>query len=138
PVGGIPIRVPWTAVIGAPPPLITAVTLSSQKFTPSETSPAVLVFRAGSVVHTAGGASIQPVLRLDLALRNAKGQTYGLLARLRDVLPGRYAFGLTGRDPKGRLLGPGDYVVRLTAVPTAPARPTVVQVHFKIARKSGG
>jgi hypothetical protein len=124
-------------VIGNPQPLVAGVTLSTAQFQPSETSPAVLAFRAGRVVRTENVASIEPVLRLDLELRNAKGDSYGLLARLRDVLPGRYAFGLTGRDPRGQLLGPGDYEVVLTAVPTVPGPATVAVVHFKIGRKGG-
>jgi hypothetical protein len=34
---------------------------------------------------------------------------------MRDVLPGRYAFGLTGRGPNGKLLAEGAYVLRLRA-----------------------
>jgi hypothetical protein len=40
-----------------------------------------------------------------------------LLARLRDVLPGSYAFGLTGRGPNGGGLPPGRYRLRVLAVP---------------------
>jgi len=38
-------------------------------------------------------------------------------ARLRDVLPGRYAFGLTGRGPRGGALAKGPYRLRVLAVP---------------------
>ena len=38
--------------------------------------------------------------------------------RLRDVLPGRYAFGVTGRGPARRAAaGPGAYVLRIVASP---------------------
>ena len=39
------------------------------------------------------------------------------MARLRDVLPGRYAFGLTGRGPRGGPLAKGPYRLRVLAVP---------------------
>ena len=45
---------------------------------------------------------LQPVLRLDVSLLDDDTHQLGLLARLRDVLPGHYAFGLTGRGPDGR------------------------------------
>jgi hypothetical protein len=48
----------------------------------------------------------------------------GLLVRLRDVLPGRYTFGLTGRDPAGELLPPGKYVVKIVGYPVE-GRPLV-------------
>ena len=41
----------------------------------------------------------------------------GLLARLRDVLPGSYAFGLTGRGPGGGALARGPYRLRVVAIP---------------------
>ena len=65
----------------------------------------------------------------------AAGRRLGVLARLHDVLPGRYAFGVTGRGPYGKTLAPGDYVVRLRAHPVAGdagARATKVEVPFTI------
>ena len=44
-------------------------------------------------------------LRIDLFHSD---RLLGTIARLRDVLPGRYAFGLTGRGPRGRQLPRGD------------------------------
>ena len=40
-------------------------------------------------------------------LATAPEPRLGLLARLRDLLPGRYVFGLTGRGPGGAVLPPG-------------------------------
>ena len=48
-----------------------------------------------------------------------KGKPLGVLSRIHDLLPGRYAFGLTGRGPAGKPLAPGRYVVRLRAHPPA-------------------
>jgi hypothetical protein len=60
------------------------------------------------------------------------GKRLGLLARERDLLPGRYTFGLTGRDPSGKVLSPGAYRLRLVAWPTGGGRPSVRSVDFRI------
>ena len=56
----------------------------------------------------------------------------GVLARLRDVLPGRYSFGVTGRDPAGSILPRGDYMLRLVAYPTTAGAPTRRTIAFSI------
>lgn len=63
-----------------------------------------------------------------------------MLARLRDLLPGRYSIGLTGRGPGGAKLEPGRYAVRLVAhaVTTgegAAAYTTSDSTAFRIARR---
>jgi hypothetical protein len=55
-----------------------------------------------------------------------------VIARLRNLLPGRYSFGLTGRDPGGQLLAPGPYGLRVIASPAGGGRPTVRTVDFLI------
>ncbi len=61
---------------------------------------------------------VQAVSRLDLELRRAGAKKpLGVVARLRHLLPGRYAFGLTGRGPAGKRLKPGRYELRLHGVP---------------------
>src|SRR5205814_4504935 len=72
---------------------------------------------AGRVLDVGGRPEIRPVALLDMELWRADGTRVGLLARLRDVLPGHYTFGLTGRDAEGRLLQPGEYAVRIVAHP---------------------
>lgn len=134
PVGGFSVRVPWTVVLASGHNLIYAVRLSRKTFKPSASVPAVLEFRAGSVVHTPQGDEVQPLIRLDVELWNAAGKELGLLARLRDVLPGRYALGLTGHGPSGGLLAPGAYHLRLVGWPTAGGAPSVVTVPFSIGR----
>ena len=67
-----------------------------------------------------------------LDIRGPKGTKLGILAQLRDLLPGRYAFGLTGRDAKGETLDPGRYRVQLTAFPTGEGPPSKVSVVFAI------
>jgi hypothetical protein len=63
---------------------------------------------------------VQPLARLDVELYSSNGSLIGVLARLRDLLPGRYQIGLTGRDPTGAILPPGDYTIRLVGTPTLP------------------
>jgi hypothetical protein len=48
------------------------------------------------------------------------------------VLPGRYAFGLTGRGPSGRMLQSGPYELRILAWPTGGGPPTSRSVRFRI------
>ena len=72
---------------------------------------------AGALEQEATGPDVQPLLRLDVELFRGR-KRLGLLARLRDVLPGQVAIGLTGRDPDGNRLQRGRYRIRLTAVPT--------------------
>jgi minor extracellular serine protease Vpr len=120
PLSGVRLRIPW-AIVTAPvdPSLIGSVQLSSAAFKPSDASPSVLLAQLGQVVADAAGVTLEPVARLDIHLLDPKGRDLGLLARLRDVLPGRYAFGLTGRGPNGGVLHRGRYSLRLLAFPPA-------------------
>jgi hypothetical protein len=127
------VRVPWTIPFGRDTkPLLTGVRLSAKRFAPSDTTPAVLSFQAGGLGAGKTGAQIQPVGRLDMELTSAYGTSVGLLVRMRDLLPGRYAFGLTGRDPNGKTLPAGDYTLTLTAVPPDGSRATRRSVEFTI------
>ena len=124
---------PWEITFGPPPgDLVGRITLSSQRFKPSVEKPSVLTVDAGRVVHSAGKDEIQAVERLDISLWNAHGVRLGLLARLRDVLPGRFQFGITGRSPAGAPLQRGTYQLRIVAVPTAGGRATRRSVTFRI------
>ncbi len=132
PHGSAQIRVPWAITFGRPPGnLLSAVALSALAFRPSDTNPAVLSLRAGSLVQDPTGPQIRPVARLDVELWHG-GERIGLLARLRDLPPGRIAIGLTGRDPEGNLLAPGQYRIRLIAVPTTGGTSTVKRIAFRI------
>ncbi len=99
---------------------------------PSEQRPAVVVLRAGRVIRSPKSNAVVPVLRLDVELWTAEGKRLGLIARLRDVLPGRYAFGLTGRGPGGKVLPKGRYRLRVFAWPTAGGGPDTRSVGFTI------
>jgi hypothetical protein len=125
--------VPWTILFGSRAlPALDAVRLSTHSFRPSDAAPALLSFVAGSVLRVAGRPAVQPLSRLDLELWSPDGGRIGLLARLRDVLPGRYSFGVTGRDPTGQLLPSGDYQLRLLAYGTEPGPATVRTLTFTI------
>jgi hypothetical protein len=134
-----PMRVPWA--IGARPEgsggLLGQVNLSHWEFEPSRSAPAVLAFRAGRIVSGPAGETIEPVSVLDVELWTDEGKRLGILARLRNLLPGRYAFGLTGRDPMGRVLDPGVYVLRLRAQPVDGGDgepPSTAEAVFRILR----
>jgi hypothetical protein len=118
PVGAEPARVPF-AVAFAPrrAPLLADVALSDPSFQPSDARPSVLSLAAGRVRTLGGVDEVQPLDRLDIELYTGDRKRIGVIARLRNVLPGRYAFGLTGRDPAGTRLDPGEYRVRVVAWP---------------------
>ena len=130
--GGQPVRVPWTATFGPPPRgLLGSVRLSVTKFRPSDSAPALLELRAGRLVERDGVTEVLPLSHLDLELYRGK-ERLGRLARLRNLLPGRYTFGLTGRGPAGRRLPPGDYQLRLVAYPPEDGPPSRQNVSFAI------
>jgi hypothetical protein len=57
-----------------------------------------------------------------------------VMARLRDLLPGSYGFGITGRGPNSIVLATGGYELRLAAWPTLPlqAEPSRATVPFRV------
>src|SRR4051794_751676 len=130
--GAGPLKLPWAITFGPQrQDLISAVALSATSFKPSDLSPAVLSLQIGRVVPAAAGAEVHPVARLDVELWRG-GERLGLLARLRDLLPGRVAIALTGRDPTGELLDPGRYRIRLVATPTSTGPLTSRTIAFTI------
>ena len=72
-----------------------------------------------------------PVSYLDLELWRGN-ERLGRLSRLRNLLPGRYTFGLTGRGPGGARLAPGRYRLRLVAYPPGDGPPSRQNVQFEI------
>ena len=139
PRGSRPVRVPWAVAFRGEKPerLLTGVSLSARKLRPSDAAPAVLAFRAGRVRADDDGRTVGAVAVLEAELWTTAGRRLGLLTRLRDLLPGRYAFGVTGRGPDGRKLPPGRYAIRLRARPVAGdtgAAATTVDVRFTIVR----
>jgi subtilisin family serine protease len=150
PRGGEAVRVPWLV---APLPrtrllsgicLMTAEQYAQQPgscpsskvpaFRPSDVSPGVLVLRAGRVISSQGRREVRPVGRLEIELKKRNGTSLGVLVQLRDLLPGQYAFGLTGRGPAGQLLRKGVYRLALHAAPPGFGRSTRASLRFRIRR----
>ena len=129
--GAGPLKVPWAITFGPDKSLISGVELSESSFEPSDTTPAVLSLQAGSVEQAPTGPQVQPVARLDVELWRGK-KRIGLLARLRDLLPGRVSIGLTGRAPDGSRLRRGTYRVQLLAIPPSSGRVSRRSVEFTI------
>jgi subtilisin family serine protease len=130
PRGSNAIHVPWLITVRPRhDELLSSIQLSNHEFSPSDTTPAVLSFQAGRI---SAGGQLEPVALLVLHLRGSDGSKLGTLAQLRDLLPGRYAFGLTGRDANGDTLEPGKYRVVLTAYPTGQGEATEAIVPFTI------
>jgi hypothetical protein len=75
---------------------------------------------------------VQPLARLDIELWTEDGKRIGSLALLRNVLPGRYAFAITGSDPGGGELEAGDYALRLVATPTGGGSSSVRRLQFVV------
>ena len=107
-----PSRAPETAPAPAAPE-----TPAQQTATPETPAPA--------------GTEVHPVSRLDVWLWRGRNRL-GLLARLRDLLPGRIAFGLTGRGPDGTVLPHGAYRIELVAAPTGDGPTTTRTIGFRI------
>ncbi|HVH51132.1 MAG TPA: S8 family serine peptidase, partial [Gaiellaceae bacterium] len=126
-------RIPWSVPFElATPGLIGSATLSDKEFAASDEAPTLLSVDAGRVLADAGYLEIRPVRRLDIALAYADGTPVGLLVRVRDLLPGRYAFAITGRGPDGKLLAPGKYLLTISAYPVGDGLPSVTQLPFSL------
>jgi hypothetical protein len=133
PRGSQPLVVPWSVLLAPPPDdLIGDIELSERSFEPSDFTPALLSIRLGTIERVRGRDEIQPVRRLDIFLAEDAGEVLGLLARLRDALPGQYAFGLTGRGPDGNQLASGRYRLRLVAWPEAGGPPVTRTVRIAV------
>lgn len=143
PAGSPAVRVPWAVSFraGRTEPLLTDVKLSNDVFEPSGAAPAVVAFQAGRADTGPDGDTIEPVAILTAELQTVGGKELGTLLRMRNLLPGRYAFGLTGRSAGGERLAPGDYVLRLRAEPVSgnmDAPDTVEEIPFTIAGEDAG
>ena len=127
-IGGGSFRVPWLVPPASPrKPLVNDVEISAPSFEPSDSAPAVVSLTAGRV----SGGELRPLARLDLELWQGR-RRLGVLGRLRDLLPGRYAFGLTGRDPTGEELEPGTYRLLLRTFATDGGVPGRRSLEFRI------
>ena len=126
--GGSTLRLPVALSAGSSSGrLISHLHLTSAVLDASALAPALLTLRLGRLVESSAGAGhveVTPVARFDVELADAAGRPLGVLARIRDALPGTYAFALTGRAPSGARLAAGSYSLRLLAYPTEAGPPT--------------
>ncbi len=130
--GGSAVRVPWSiAVPVAARPLLGRVRISRRSFTPSDVDPAVLTIVAGRIDGTPARPQLLPLEQLEVLLLRGT-RTLGSLARVRNVLPGRYSFGITGRGPGGRRLRPGAFALRVIATPVGGGKADERTIPFAI------
>lgn len=132
--GSAPLHVPWALGFKTyATNLLGHVAISETSFKPSDAQPAILTVQAGNLVRDSG-LQIRPVSRLDILLYSASGKFLGVMARLRNLLPGSYSFGITGRGPTSVVLPAGSYELRLAAWPTLPldSAPSRAQITFRI------
>jgi subtilisin family serine protease len=114
--GSTSVRLPWGLAIPSPNVrLISRVTLKTNGGRVSDATPDVLGLVAGAVVP-APGPQVRPVDLLAVQLWRGK-KLLGVLASRRELLPGRYTFGLTGRGPSGERLRRGSYTIRIVVRP---------------------
>jgi hypothetical protein len=127
-----PFRVRWgIAVPVRGKRLLATPRLSQTTFAPSDANPAVLSIVAGRVDGTAAAPALLPLEQLQLDLFHGH-RLLGTIARVRDLLPGRYAFGLTGRGPRGKQLPRGSYSVRLVATAVTGEQETrTIRFHIR-------
>ena len=128
---GTRLRVPWSAAVPVQLPAVTRAALSAAVFGASDRKPAVLTLVAGRVDGSAERPQLLPLSRLEIELYRGRRRV-GMLVRLRDLLPGRYAFGVTGRGPHGSRLPNGRYELRIRGVPVGGGKPTVVAIPFRL------
>jgi hypothetical protein len=96
----------------------------------SDATPAALSFVAGSV-SAAPEPQVRAVDVLEVELWKG-GERVGLLVRRRELLPGRYTFGLTGRGPNGERLARGTYTIRVVAFPGDGTRRQTDSIEYRI------
>ena len=129
---GPALALPWVVAVPVTRfPVLRDVRLSREAFAPSDVDPVVLSFLIGRVDGRAERPQLLAVERLEIELLSG-GRRRGTLARERDLLPGRYAIGITGRDALGKVLPPGAYALRLVAFPTGGGRTDEITVPFRV------
>jgi subtilisin family serine protease len=128
---GVDVHVPWAVLVPTPDiDLLSGVSLRTTAGQVSDATPVVLSLVAGAIIPKPGPQVIA-VESLEVHLRRGN-ELLGILARRRELLPGRYTFGLTGRGPSGERLRRGNYVIRVVARPGAGQRTQVEDVTYEV------
>ena len=128
--GASEVHVPWAVAVPADVDLVSRVAITMTGTRVSDATPAALSFVAGSVTATPE-PQVRAVELLDVELWRG-GTRLGLLARRRELLPGRYTFGLTGRGPTGQRLARGTYTIRLLAFPGDGTRKQADTIEYRV------
>jgi hypothetical protein len=124
------VHVPWAVAVPAAVDLVSRIRIEMTGKRVSDATPAALSFVAGAVSATPE-PQVRSVGLLDVELW--RGDTrLGLLARRRELLPGRYTFGLTGRGATGSRLRRGTYTIRLLAFPGDGTRKQVDTIPYRV------
>ncbi len=128
--GASEVHVPWAVAVPADVDLVSRVAITMTGTRVSDATPAALSFVAGSVTATPD-PQVRAVELMDVELWRG-GTRLGLLARRRELLPGRYTFGLTGRGPTGERLARGTYTIRLLAFPGDGTRKQADTIEYRV------
>jgi len=128
---GSDVHIPWAVAVPRPgTDLVSSVRLRETGPRVSDATPVVLSLVAGAIVPRPG-PQLVPLEALEVQLRRGD-ELLGILARRRELLPGRYTFGLTGRGPDGVRLPRGAYTVRVVARPVGRQRPQAEDVVYRV------
>lgn len=129
--GSPPVRLPWSVAAPAVDiDLLSQVSLQTTGDRISDATPAVVSF-VGGAIGTGADPEVRPVDVLEVQLWQGDSLR-GVLSKRRELLPGRYTFGLTGRGPRGERLRRGAYVVRLVALPGDGTRRQIESVDYLV------
>jgi hypothetical protein len=129
--GSTEVHVPWAvAVPDRGVDLLSRLSLRSTGGRVSDATPAVLGLVVGAVTATPD-PQVRAVDVLEVQLWRA-GELLGVLAKRRELLPGRYTFGLTGRGADGDRLRAGSYVIRVVARPGDGTRKQVESIEYRV------
>lgn len=128
--GSQDVHVPWAVAVPAQVDLLLQVSLRTTGGRVSDATPAVLDLVVGAVTATPD-PQVRAVDELEVQLWRA-GELLGVLAKRRELLPGRYSFGLTGRGADGERLAAGSYVVRVVARPGDGTRKQVESIAYRV------
>jgi len=124
------VRVPWAVAVPGAVDLLSRVSLRTTGGRVTDATPAVLSLLVGAVTPKPYPQR-RPVDVLEVQLWRGD-KLLGVLARRRELLPGRYTFGLTGRGPVGQRLRAGNYLVRVVARPGDGTRRQVVSIPYPV------
>lgn len=124
------VHVPWSVAVPPAVDLVSRLVLKTTGTRVSDATPAALSFVAGSVAASPD-PQVRAVELLEVELWRS-GTRVGVLARRRELLPGRYTFGLTGRGPTGERLGRGAFTIRVVAYPGDGTRRQSDTIEFRV------